>query len=200
MPRRDDVPGLDAWHLLDTLYPTPAATLRRLHVASAPGDHTSWRTALDGIPERDRVLRGLIRLACDDYPSRGDLPAALEALLTPEARAPATDDGLLRRVREAQASGLLESRLATLSGPRWQALQRALLSAFRGYPEFERLMQFQFGVNLAEVSEPTALDTVAYKVIAWAQSRGCTGQLVAAALASRSDNPLLGAFAHETLA
>lgn len=185
--------------VLEQLYPTPDGVLRRLHVDPLCGSGATWREALLAVPDREGFVQRVIRLACDDYPTRADLPGALDALRAPPDAGEAVRGPRCGPAGRPEVAGHLDADLDHLSGARWRGLQEALLASFRSYAELEQLLRFHFDVSLKEIVGPGPLADVVYALIDWAQARGQVARLVAAALAERPHSPGLAVFAREAL-
>jgi hypothetical protein len=82
-----------------------------------------------------------------------------------------------------------------LTGPQYQALQNALLSAFPSRDTLAQMVRFQLGENLAVISEGGGLAATVFQLIQWAESQGRLAELVTGALQSNPGNPALRACA-----
>lgn len=84
-----------------------------------------------------------------------------------------------------------------LTGPQYQQLQRALLSAFPRRVDIEQMLLFQLGESLdAIVASGNMADTV-FGLIQWAVARGRLQELIAGARDANPGNAELRAFAEQ---
>ncbi len=81
-----------------------------------------------------------------------------------------------------------------LTGPQWQALQKALLAAFPVRGQLQQLVQFYLNENLDAISGGGGLSQDVFNLIQWTQARGSTEQLFRAAAVDNPGNPDLVAF------
>ncbi len=88
--------------------------------------------------------------------------------------------------------------MVTLTGDQRKRIQAAFLSAFRHYPELERMVSFGLNENLAAIADETSdLSDVVFCLIEWAEAQGRVPDLLRAACAERYANPALDTIAGE---
>jgi hypothetical protein len=82
-----------------------------------------------------------------------------------------------------------------LTGPQYQQLQRALLSAFPRRADLEQMLLFQLGEPLDAIAASGNLSDTVFSLIQWAVSRGRLGELIDGARSANPGNAELRAFA-----
>lgn len=86
----------------------------------------------------------------------------------------------------------------SLDGPKRQSLRNALLSAFPGWSELQRMASDYLDLALVTVTaQHNDLETQAFELIQWAQSHGKMADLVVGARYANPDNPDLFLFAQK---
>jgi hypothetical protein len=81
-----------------------------------------------------------------------------------------------------------------LTGPQYQQLQRALLSAFPRRADLDQMLLFQLGESLDAIVASGNLSETAFGLIQWAVARGRLGELIAGARNANPGNADLRAF------
>ncbi|MCB0083534.1 MAG: hypothetical protein KDE47_21480, partial [Caldilineaceae bacterium] len=75
-----------------------------------------------------------------------------------------------------------------LTGPQIEALEAALMDAFRSRGGLARMVRIHLERNLNEITEGSDLSEVTFSLIDWAERTGLIGELIEGAYRANSDN------------
>ena len=81
-----------------------------------------------------------------------------------------------------------------LTGPQIQALEAALIDAFRNRAGLARMVRIHLERNLNEITEGADLTEVTFSLIEWAERTGSVSELIGGAVQANSGNARLNAF------
>src|SRR5579871_1216010 len=82
----------------------------------------------------------------------------------------------------------------SLTGSQFQQLQQALLNAFPSHPALAQMVRFGLNESLDSIAGTGSLADVVFQLITWAEARGKTDDLIAAAYQQNPNNPTLKSY------